>query len=188
LITETQLIKDCKKGKKASQYLLVKRYSGMLLSVCRRYTRDEAMAKDVLQEVLLRIFQHIGSFDPRGSFEAWMRRIAVRRSLQWVEKSCFKHELSAIISPSDRRVEVPAIYAELEAEAIMQLISTLPTGFKTVFNLYVVEGYSHKEIGELLDISENTSRSQLARARKILQRKLSEPKKNCRNEVAKIRR
>jgi len=158
----------------------------MLLSVCRRYTRDEAMARDVLQEVLLRIFQHISDYREQGSFEAWMRRIAVRRSLQWMEKSCFRHELHPVDLP-DHQEAIPAVYASLGAEEIMKLVGQLPVGFRTVFNLYVVEGYSHKEIAELLDISENTSRSQLARARKTLQHQLTVLKKNS-HEVASIRK
>ncbi|MCG8327150.1 MAG: sigma-70 family RNA polymerase sigma factor [Chitinophagales bacterium] len=172
MITETQLIRDCKRGKKSSQYLLVQRYSGMLLSVCQRYTRDEAMAKDVLQESLIRIFQHIDRFDPsKGSFEGWMRRIAIRRSIQWVQRSCFQHELTPISMP-DKAIEVPAVYIDLEVADILQLVNSLPTGFRTVFNLFVIEGYSHKEIADLLGISENTSRSQLVRARKALQEKI----------------
>lgn len=159
----------------------------MLLTVCRRYARDESMAKDVLQETLIRIFQNIGKYRDSGSFEAWMRKIAVRRSLQWLEKSHFRYEIHAEVVP-DREINVPEIYHQLGAEEIMNLIGELPSGFRTVFNLYVVEGYSHKEIGDLLNITENTSRSQLARARKVLQQKLTNPKKNSRHEVAIIRK
>lgn len=182
LVTEKKLIQDCQNGIKSSQYLLVKRYSSMLLSVCRRYTRDESMAKDVLQETLIRIFQNIDTYEDRGSFEAWMRRIAVRRSLQWLEKSCFNHEMQPLEMP-DKEVIVPEIYAQLGTQEILALLEELPDGFKTVFNLYVVEGYSHKEIGNLLSISENTSRSQLARARKVLQKKLTQFQKGSCYEV-----
>ena len=148
----------------------------MLLSVCRRYARDEAMAKDVLQETLIRIFQNIGRYEHTGSFEAWMRRIAVRRSLQWLEKSCFQHELQPVEAPGNQYAD-PEIYAQMGAEEIMGLLRELPKGFRTVFNLNVVEGYTHKEIAALLGITEATSRSQLLRARKLLQKLLIQQKK-----------
>ena len=159
----------------------------MLLTVCRRYARDEAMAKDVLQETLIRIFQNIGKYKPTGSFEGWMRRIAVRRSLQWLEKSHFKHEIHAEIMP-DEETTVPEIYLKMGAEDILKLLNELPTGFRTVFNLFVVEGYNHKEIGELLNITENTSRSQLTRARKAMQKKLLNTQNNSHYEVAAVRK
>src|SRR5690606_36090247 len=119
-------------GIKQAQYLLVKRYSGMLLSGCRRYARDEAMANDVLQETLIRIFQNIDKYEHTGSFEAWMRRIAVRRSLQWLEKSSFLHEMQPAEMPDNDFIE-PEIYSRLGAEEIMALLKELPEGFRTVF-------------------------------------------------------
>ncbi len=187
LLTEKKLIQDCQNGIKKSQYLLVKRYSGMLMSVCRRYARDEAMAKDVLQETLIRIFQHIKNYKDTGSFEAWMRQIAVRRSLQWLEKSNFRYELQPVEMPDNKLVE-PEIYDRMGASEIMDLLRELPTGFRTVFNLNVVEGYSHREISQLLDITESTSRSQLLRARKMLQEKILQLKKRSRYEVAIVRK
>lgn len=186
-LTETKLIQDCRDGVKASQYLLVKRYAGMLLSVCRRYARDEAMAKDILQETFIRIFENIRSFQPTGSFEAWMRRIAVRRSLQWLEKSWFRQESQPVELPAEPVAE-PPIYDSLEADEIMDLITALPPGYRAVFNLFAIEGYDHREIGELLDISESTSRSQLARARRMLQQKLFQLKNESRYEVATDRK
>lgn len=183
-MTEAQLISNCQNGVKSSQYELVKRYSGMLLSVCRRYAKDEAMAKDVLQETLIRIFKNIDRYEARGSFEGWMRTIAVNRSLQWIEKSCFRHEMQPSAMPDDNLIE-PAVYQNMDAEDILNLIKQLPEGYRAVFNLNVIEGYSHREIGELLQISEATSRSQLTRARKMLQNQLESSKKK-ENELLKI--
>ncbi len=159
----------------------------MLMSVCLRYARDEAMAQDVLQETLIRIFKNIDRFEPTGSFEAWMRRIAVRRSLQWIEKSSFQHELQPAEMPDIDSME-PAIYSQLGAEEIMALLKELPEGFRTIFNLSVIEGFTHQEIAGLLDISESTSRSQLTRARKLLQEKIIQQKKTYRYEVAIVRK
>lgn len=162
--------------------MLVQRYAGMLLSVCRRYAKDENMAKDILQETLLRIFTNIDKYEPTGSFEAWMRRIAVRRSLQWLEKSCFQHETQPVEMPDYQSIE-PEINQQLGSEEIMRLVQVLSPGYRAVFNMYVVEGYNHQEIAEILGISENTSRSQLARARQLLQQKLVHLKITDRHEV-----
>lgn len=173
MVSEKQLIHDCQKGLKQSQFLLVKRYSAMLMTVCRRYARDEAMAKDVLQEALIRIFKNIGRYQPTGSFEAWMRRIAVRCALQWLEKSHFRREQTTENFDDDRPID-PAVYQQLATENIIKLVQELPDGFRTVFNLNIIEGYSHKEIAELLNITESSSRSQLLRARRLLQKKLTD--------------
>lgn len=185
MVNEKELIQDCQKGIKSSQYLLVKQYSGMLLSVCRRYIRDEAMAKDVLQETFIRIFQNIDKYKPTGSFEAWMRQIALRRSLQWLEKSCFKNEVQPLEMPDSEEV-VPEVYSNLGAEEIMNAVRELPTGFRAVFNLAIVEGYNHKEIAKLLNISESTSRSQLVRARKLLQKKIQSLENSLEPQNGKI--
>ena len=186
IVTEEQLIKNCQKGEKSSQYLLVKRYSGMLYKVCLRYARDEAMAKDVLQETFIRIFRSINKYVEKGAFEAWMKQIAVRRSLQWLERSCFQNELYPIEIPDEKSIE-PAIYQQYNLEEIKAMVEELPIGFKIVFKLNVLEGYSHKEIAETLSITESTSRSNLARARKILQKKLINQKKTGRYELGMVR-
>lgn len=185
-VTEKQLIKNCQKGDKQSQYLLVKRYSNMLYKVCLRYARDEAMAKDVLQETFIRIFRSINKYVDKGAFEAWMRQIAIRRSLQWLEKSYFQKESHLSILPDDRKIE-PAIYEKFNLEEIKAMVEELPLGFKVVFNLNVLEGYTHKEIASMLDITESTSRSHLTRARKILQEKIINQKKTSRYELGMVR-
>lgn len=169
---EDQLIKGCRRGKKKSQYELVKRYSPGLMSLCRRYAPDEATAQDMLQEAFIRIFTHIGSYEPTGSFEGWMRKITTRCALQWLNKYNLRQELLHTEPEEENSLE-PEIYEQLDAEDIIKIIQELPVGFRTVFNLHVIEGYSHKEIAELLEIQESTSRSQLGRARKLLQKKMN---------------
>lgn len=186
-MTITQLIQGCKDGNKACQYQLVKQYARMLMGVCQRYARDEAMAKDILQETFLRIFSNIDRYEPTGSFEAWMRRIAVRRSLQWLEKSCFQQEAQPLEMPDNQTIE-PDGFQNLETEDLLKLMRQMPQGYRAVFNLNVVEGYQHSEIAELLGISENTSRSQLARARHYLQQKLVQLKISNRYEVGIVGR
>jgi len=172
LISEKQLIKDCQNAKKSSQYELVKRYSKMLMVVCMRYVRDESNAKDVLQETLIRIFRSIGKYQATGSFEGWMRKIAVRCSLQWLEKNKSRKEVHIV----DLNIEEPSTSEklnELSLEEITKLIEELPEGYRMVFNLNIIEGYDHKEISELLNITESSSRSQLVRARRLLQKKIN---------------
>ncbi len=171
MISEKQLIKDCQQGKKSSQYELVRRYSGMLMTVSRRYVSDQASAKDVVQESLIRIFRYIDKFRHTGSFEGWMRRITVRCALQWLGKSHFKKETSLTNLEVEDSVD-PTIFNTLGIEEIKKMVEELPIGYRTVFNLNVMEGYNHHEIGELLGITESSSRSQLTRAKRLLKKKL----------------
>ena len=171
LLTEKQIIKDCRHGVKSSQYELVKRYSGMLMTVCRRYASDEDMAKDMLQETFIRIFKYIHNYKPSGSFEAWMRKIAVNAALQWLNKKFIKQERGNIEELNTSAIQ-PDIYSQFNMEELINLIQQLPEGYRAVFNLNIIEGYNHKEIGERLGISESTSRSQLARARRMLQEQI----------------
>jgi len=170
LLTETQIIKGCRRGDKRTQYELVKRYSGMLMMVCRRYVSDESTSKDILQESLLRIFRHIDDYKKTGSFEAWMRKITVRCALAYLDRKDVRRETSIIDINYDEPIDALAI-DRLSANEILSLVDSLPTGFRTVFNLVAIEGYSHKEVANLLNITESASRSQLTRARKMLQRK-----------------
>ncbi len=177
MISERQLIKDCQKGVKASQYELVTRYSAMLMTVCRRYTRDGNMAKDVLQETWIRIFKNIDKYKTTGSFEGWMRRIAVNAALRYIERSHFTKEIYPD-EPVEQNQKEPEIYSRFGVDAIIAEIQKLPDGYRAVLNLHLIEGYSHKEIGALLEISEATSRSQFSRGRRLLQIRLKDlPKK-----------
>ena len=172
LLSEKKIIRGCQRGKKKSQYALVERYSGMLMTVCRRYVSDEATAKDLLQETYIRIFTHIRNYQPTGSFEAWMRTIAIRCALQWLRQKYVQQEFTAEETISEEMSE-PEVYGNLMMEEMIALIQELPPGFRAVFNLSVIEGYSHQEISEMLEIQESTSRSQLLRARRILQEKIN---------------
>ena len=155
------------------QRALVNKYAPVLLTVCRRYVPSPSLAEDALQETFIKIFQYIHKYKPTGSFEGWMRRIAVTSSLQFVQRS-------GIVQPN----EVPPSAIEpvfdadaltyLQAEELLLIIQSLPLGFRTVFNMYAIDGYSHREISQLLGISESASRSQLSRARQQLIQHLKE--------------
>lgn len=141
------------------------------MAACRRYVKEESTAKDVLQETFIRIFTHIKKYKPTGPFENWMRRIAVRCALTAIDKKRLKKEIELTEHHKESAIE-PDVFNYLGIEDISRLIATLPRGYQTVFNLSVIEGYTHKEIAELLQITESASRSQLTRAKKMLQKKL----------------
>lgn len=171
------LIQGCQDANRECQSLLVRRFSSRLFTICRRYARDEAMAHDFLQESWIRIFSNINRYKPHGSFYAWMHTITVRSALQCLEKKYYKNEfnpekdsiLEKLSSPE------PDIFSTLATEEIIKCLQQLPDGFRSVINLSIIEGYAHKEIAQILQISENTSRSQLQRARKKLQKMLHPP-------------
>ena len=127
MISEKQLINDCQKGIKSSQYKLVRRYSGMLMKVSRRYVSDQASAKDVVQESFILIFRYIDKFKNTGSFEGWIRKITVRCALQWIGKSHFKKETSLTNLEVNDSVD-PAIFNKLGIEEIKIMVAELPIG------------------------------------------------------------
>lgn len=152
-------------------------YSGKLLAICLRYISDKMTAEDVMVESIMKIFEKIGQFNYTGSFEGWVKRIVVNEALMFLRSK------KMIEVDIDEMVQLPtdvSPHEDFEAEELMKIINELPVGYKTVFNLYAIEGYSHAEIGNMLNISEGTSKSQLSRARAILQDKL---KKNEQRDI-----
>ena len=172
-MNEKQLITACQKGIKTAQYELVKRYSGMLMSVCRRYVKDEPTAKDILQESLIRIFKNIDGYKSIGSFEGWIRKITVRCALGYLDKKHVRRE-SSVADINTDETTLPLALDNLGVEDIIKLVQDLPPGFRSVFNLNAIEGYNHREISEMLGITESASRSQLTRARQLLRKKYTE--------------
>lgn len=151
--------------------------SGKLYYVCLRYLKNEADAQDVLQETFVSAFHKIASFSGSGSFEGWLRRIAVNNCLQKLKAEQKSFAFNNEIRDGDDLVEEETHYLEKEeTEArLLQALQELPTGYRTILNLAILEDYSHKEIGALLNISESTSRSQLSRAKTALKEKLERP-------------
>ena len=169
---EQQLLKDCLKGDVHAQKRLYDTYARKMFGVCLRYAADHGMAEDFLQEGFIRVFTRLKSYRMEGSFEGWMRRIMVNTSLEILRrKDVFRYA-----SPLDDGLQVSDQEEEGEdvpdTDALVRLIQAMPSGFRAVFNLYVVENCSHKEIGQMLGISEGTSKSQYARARAWLQKRL----------------
>ena len=171
---EIHLIEGCKRGERKAQKRLYEKYAGKMMSVCMRYAGNRESAQDLLQEGFIKIFTAIDSYTGSGSFEGWIRRIIVNTALEFLRKTDI---LRGAIDADDPAVVSEPDYSavdKISADELMELIASLPTGFRTVFNMYAIEGYSHKEIGEALGIGESTSRSQYTRAKQLLQKKLKE--------------
>jgi RNA polymerase sigma-70 factor (ECF subfamily) len=181
-----KIIEGCKNGEKKCQEGLVRRYAPGLLAICRRYTRDTESANDALQESFINIFKYIDSYSGIGSFEGWMKRIAVNCSISFQKKNFKIHFEPEVLHDSCNHCEIPEVYSTLGKEDIMGLLSELPKALYLVFNMHVVEGYSHREISEILSISEGTSRASLSRARGRLITIIEERRNNENKRVSKL--
>jgi RNA polymerase sigma-70 factor (ECF subfamily) len=169
------IIEGCVRGEKRSQDLLYRKFASLLFGICLRYAKNKMEAEDVLQEVYVKIYNNISSYHHDGSFEGWLRRIAVNTSITYYRKN-LKHAFQEDIDDVVQHKNDPLQFDDLEftQEELMNCIGKLPTGYKTVFNLYVIEGFMHKEIADMLNIDVNTSKSQLSRAKSHLQKELAE--------------
>jgi RNA polymerase sigma factor (sigma-70 family) len=170
-LTEYEIINGCLNENVKCQRMLFEQYAGKMMTVCLRYCKTRMEAEDILQDSFLRIFKYIHQFKFEGSFEGWMRRIVVNTALKSLAKK--KINFSEMNDYNDETGSIePYAYSNLGEDVILKLIGQLPEGYKIVFNLNVIEGFSHEEIGKMLDIQPSTSRSQLVKARKILQNKI----------------
>lgn len=167
------IINGCLKGNRRDEELLYRRHAPRLYAVCLQYSDNDEEARDILQEGFIKIFENLGYYKYEGSFEGWMRRIIVNTAL---EKFRCRNRLYRV-DDIDQLPELDAEpdtedYSGLEASDLMEIIRELPPKYRMVFNLFAIEGYSHKEISDIVGISEGTSKSNLARARIILQRRV----------------
>lgn len=173
-ISESDLIKGCIAGDRRMQEELYARFAPKMYAVCLRYANSADDAQDLLQEGFIKVYRNLHRFRAEGSFEGWIRRVFVNTSIEHFRKKSTK--MSMVTDKEENTIEDADITAlhKLAEKDIINIIQELSPGYRTVFNLYVVEGYSHKEIGELLGISEGTSKSQLARAKGVLQKKITQ--------------
>ncbi|HRY98714.1 MAG TPA: RNA polymerase sigma factor [Bacteroidales bacterium] len=180
---EETLIQGCQAGKRKSQSQLYRMYAPQMLGVCLRYAPDRATAEDILQDGFIKVFLNIGSYRGEGSFEGWIRRIMMNTALSWFKASRrqgFPEDIDGMeerIAAGEETEEGEALLARLKPEEVMALIQRLPEGYRMVLNLYVFEGLSHREIARSLEITENTSKSQLSKARRFLRRLLESEEK-----------
>jgi RNA polymerase sigma-70 factor (ECF subfamily) len=171
-ITEQKMVKACLGGNTQAQQALYQKYAPVMYAICLRYCGTADNAKDMLQESFIKLFESLKNFRFQGSFEGWAKRIAVTTCLDFIKK--LKQE--PFTDELDNHAEIQsedAVYPTLAMKDLLSLLQTLPVGYRTVFNLYAIEGYNHAQIAEMMGISENTSKTQLFKARKMLQFKLS---------------
>ncbi|GAA0893074.1 RNA polymerase sigma factor [Fulvivirga kasyanovii] len=179
---EEVLIRRCRKQDGQAQKDVYDKYASKMLAICIRYIKEPDQAEDVMISAFMKVFDRIDQFKGEGSFEGWIRRIMVNESLTYIRRNKGMY-LEVDIEYADREPDYNTLSTHLEAEDLLNLIQQLPIGYRTVFNLYAVEGYSHKEIAEQLEISENTSKSQLSRARTLLQKQLLNAEKTLQEKI-----
>ena len=172
-MTEDQLIRGCIREEATCQKEVFNRFASRMLGVCHRYARSSADAEDILQDAFIKVFDKITQFKGEGSFEGWIRRIVVNTALKKYSLRRYEKEVVGYeVQDKDEQHTDPTAYAHLSEKELLEMINSLPDGYKIVFNMYVIEGYQHEEIAELLGIQPGTSRSQLVKARAMLQKQL----------------
>lgn len=175
---DEQLIKECIKKDIRAQKQLYEKYAPLMMSVCLRYVRDKEIAQNLLQDGFIKLFDKIHTYSGTGSFVGWMRKVFVNTALEYLRHNdVFKYSMDVDAAFNVESEEESPI-DKISADELMRCIAELPSGFRTVFNMFAIEGYSHAEIAERLGIQEGSSRSQYARARTLLQQKIIKLKGN----------
>jgi len=173
-MTEESLIKKCASGDSLAQKTFYEKFAGKMMGVCLRYAKDYEEAQDVMQDAFIKIFGKLANYEKKGSLEGWIRRIVVNTALDSYRKNK-KHQQNVDVETVNYLLEDKTyIIEELNADDLLAVIKTIPPGYQMVFNLFAIEGYSHREIAEQLNITESTSKSQYSRARKLLRELLVE--------------
>lgn len=173
-MTEQELIQGCLRGDRRAQKVLYERYAAKMFGLCKRYVKTTENAEEVLIEGFCKVYQKIDMYSGQGSFEGWIRRVMVNEALMFLRKNYRFNEHTDIDDLPSIADHQESAEDALSAKEILELLDELPTGYRTVFNLYVLEEYKHREIAEMLGISINTSKSQLILAKKRLQELLNQ--------------
>jgi RNA polymerase sigma factor (sigma-70 family) len=179
---ENDWIEGCKRQNREAQRTMYEFYSGKMYTLCCRYIKDKMEAEDVLVVAFTKIFERIDQYKGEGNFEGWLRKVMVNESLSYLRKNKNMY-LETDIEAADRQPNFEKLDSQLEADDLMKMIESLPTGYRIVFNLFAIDGYSHQEIADQLGISENTSKSQLSRARALLQKRLLEAEQQLSQKI-----
>lgn len=168
----SDLISKAAKNNREAQHMLYEQYAPKMLSICRYYIKDLQHAEDIMLKGFFKAFTNLNQFEDKGSFEGWLRKIMVRESISFLRQ---RKQLEFSLEDSNYEVEYHnTIYDKINVSEIQELIDTLPEGYRLVFVMFAIEGYKHHEIAKMLDVTEGTSKSQLSKARKMLQKKLKE--------------
>ncbi len=168
-MTAEAVLQGCLQNKAAAQKELYQKYSPKMLAVCYRYGHNREDAEDMLQEGFIKVFSQIHSFENRGSLEGWIRRIIVHTCINVLKKNKKFNESVDLIHATALQLREESIPSIIQAKQVVECIRLLPMGYRTVLNLYAIEGFSHREIGNMLEIEESTSRSQYTRAKAMLE-------------------
>jgi RNA polymerase sigma factor (sigma-70 family) len=168
-MSEEAILQGCLQNNAAAQKALYQKYSAKMLVVCYRYAHSREDAEDMLQEGLIKVFSQIHTFESRGSLEGWIRRIIVHTCINNLKKNKRFNESVDLIHANSLQIREDNIPSLIQAKEVVECIRVLPIGYRTVLNLYAIEGYSHREISTMLDIEESTSRSQYTRAKAMLE-------------------
>jgi RNA polymerase sigma-70 factor (ECF subfamily) len=168
-MTEEVILKGCLRNDPNAQRELYNQYSPKMLAVCYRYAHNREDAEDMLQEGFIKVFLQLRTFENRGSFEGWIRKIIVHTCINILKKNRKFNESVDLIHASSIQIREESVPAVVQVKQIVESIRSLPIGYRTVLNLFAIEGYSHREISQLLDIEESTSRSQFTRAKSMLE-------------------
>ena len=168
-MTEDAILQGCLKNQAAAQRELYNRYSPKMLAVCYRFAHNREDAEDMLQEGFIKVFLQMHTFQNKGAFEGWIRRIIVHTCINHLKKNKRFNESVDILHANSILIREETVPSIVQAKQIVDCIRALPIGYRTVLNLYAIEGYSHKEIADMLDIEESTSRSQYTRAKQMLE-------------------
>jgi RNA polymerase sigma factor (sigma-70 family) len=166
------LLIRCLQNDRSAQFGFYEKYSKRVFGICLRYAKNNTDAEDILQEGFIKVFKYLKDYSGKGSIEGWMRKIMITTALNYYKK---KNLLNKDVDPENTRVSLPNDYevlSNMTHKELLVLIRQLPCGYQTVFNLNTIEGYSHKEISKIMNISVNTSKSQLSRAKNSLRKKI----------------
>lgn len=180
---EKRLVKALKAGKPRAQRALYEKLSGKMMALCLRYARNREEAEDILQEGFVRVFRKIGTYQGTGSFEGWVRKVFSNVAIRHYQKNARIHVVVGL-DEVDYQLGESVLDHQYDQKHLMNMVQQLPDGYRIVFNLYAIEGYSHQEIAQKLDISVGTSKSQLSRARKALQLMIEAEQNDYRNEIS----
>ena len=181
---ENKLIQACIEKDGRAQRAMYEKYAPQMFPICLRYVKEVSEAEDVLITGFMKVFDKIHTYTGEGSLGGWIRRIMINESLGYLRRNKTMY-LQVEMDAVERQPDLQLINDHLQTEDLLKMVAELPLGYRTVFNLYAIEGYSHKEISQLLGISENTSKSQLSRARGLLQQRLLESENEIKSKMQK---
>lgn len=172
-MTDLELAKRCTTGDREAQRVLFTQHSRLMMTVCLRYADNRQEAEDMLQEGFIKVFAHINQYEGKGALGGWIRKVMVNTALNYLRQQKHHRKLADVEAAEEVEALDSDAVESMSADDLIKLISTMPSGYRTVFNLFAVEGYSHKEISEMMNITESTSKTQFLKARNWLMKNLT---------------